>query len=220
MTHRSRFTILALSLLLPGCPEENVGDPDVGTTLDAATPPDVPEEMDAPVSDDMDMDGVVTSMDCDDTDPEVGLTATRPCSSVCGEGIERCIAGEWDACSVATECLCAVPGETRTAPTPCARCGRGTETCSAGNRWELTSCTDMGVCEVGATETAYAETCLATNRTCAADCTWGDWVDRFPMRDCNVPNSCTCYSEDNCFPCLDDCTEGRSGTRAEVCPTP
>lgn len=201
MTSRSILLCALAALVLPGCPAETMGDPDVPSDIDAPAELDAPALPDAP-SNDVDMDGVVTSMDCDDMDPAVGLTSVRTCTSVCGDGMQTCIAGEWSACSVGTECLCAIAGEMRTVP--CPRCGSAMERCN-GERWErVSACMGLLDCEPEATETRGEPPCLQEDRTCDATCHWGPWVRRNPAAMCNPGD---CFGSAGLYEiCNDDCT--------------
>ncbi len=182
------WLVALVSLMMVGCPAEmNVTDAgglaDVG--LDVPVLPDTP-------SDDVDMDGVVTSMDCDDADAAVGLTGVRSCTSVCGEGVETCIAGTWGTCSVGTECLCAIVGETRMAA--CDRCGRAVETCGADNRWARGACMDQGECNPGEEVVSPSTCCECMDQLmiCGDSCMFEEIVQRFPGAECAIRGTCRC----------------------------
>lgn len=58
---------------------------------------------------DLDDDGVVAELDCDDGDPSIGTDGSRECVSACGTGTESCVAGIWSTCSAPETCDC-TPG--------------------------------------------------------------------------------------------------------------
>ncbi|NOY93641.1 MAG: hypothetical protein GXP55_20845 [Deltaproteobacteria bacterium] len=122
-THlRWGLCLLAFTLTLSGCggeqAESDAGpEPDAGPRADAGdagapdagTPPDAGPSGDAsapdsgtPIgpSDDRDLDGFDTSVDCDDADRRVYPSTQRACTAACGTGVQTCGAdGTYSECS-------------------------------------------------------------------------------------------------------------------------
>jgi hypothetical protein len=123
---------------------------------------------------DVDGDGVIARLDCDDLDVATGSSAERACSGACGDGVERCEGGVWGACSAPTSCDC----ETGAMPrmVPCPRCGTQRQIC-VGNRWTNDGACMSGSCAPGEVEMGAAcGNCGVQARVCGADCTWGPWM--------------------------------------------
>ncbi len=161
-----------------GRPDPDAGvRPDTGPPLDAGDPP-----IDAgPL--DLDRDGVPAASDCDDDDPAVGATSARECSSSCGVGTERCMAGVWSACDAPTDCACSVEGMTRTVP--CGRCGLASQRCEGGT-WSMPSaCLSEGECFAGELETERAM-CGERSRICDDTCAWRAWTVLTPPGECEA----------------------------------
>lgn len=182
----SMAPLLAL-FALAGCgtgpaPAEDdaaVESPDASMPVDASSVADTgpPDE---------DGDGIPTGRDCNDADRSVGTTGDRPCSTMCGSGVEACAEGVWGACSASTDCLCTMAGATRAAA--CGNCGMQMETCTSG-RWTATSgCIGQG-CMPGAVETETGSQCFERQRICSAECAWSDWEVTRPAGPC-VPGAC------------------------------
>lgn len=123
---------------------------------------------------DADGDGVPATTDCDDGDPAVGAMAERPCSSECGDGVERCTDGAWAECTAPLTCECAAG----TAPREldCEMCGTQRQVCLEGMWMNDGVCAGMGACTPGTVETGGACGCGTEERRCGADCSWGDWA--------------------------------------------
>lgn len=199
--------------LVAGCPQPmDPPDDDVPTmadggvdagTEDAPVTPDVPD-------DDLDDDGIPTASDCDDTDAAVGSSGSRSCAGPCGDGVEACIAGEWQGCMASTDCLCPTNGMMRTVPCG-TMCGTRTDTCVDLHWVEGATCDGEGVCEPDAVETMNGPRCSVTRRVCGDGCAWG-------ANEVVTPEGCTpgyinCL--DNTF-CTDACVFERSTT--DLCP--
>jgi hypothetical protein len=93
-THELLLAVLLVgsSWVPAGCGQPAVMDDAYVVPTDAYVPgPDAPIDMDG--------DGVLSSADCNDSDPMVTSTATRPCTSACGEGNETCTNGFWSVSS-------------------------------------------------------------------------------------------------------------------------
>lgn len=128
---------------------------------------------------DLDGDGVVSELDCDDGDPSIGTDGSRECVSACGTGSESCVAGIWSACTAPETCDC-TPGS---APrdVSCGMCGTQQQLCEDGTWTDAGSCSGEGSCMAGAIE-RESEACGACGRgtrertrSCGATCTWGEW---------------------------------------------
>ncbi len=132
------------------------------------------------VASDADGDGLDQRFDCDDGDVLVGASAERSCRSACGEGLERCTDGVWDACDAPTTCECEASTPPRSIE--CGSCGTQRQVCSGGAWADDGACVEAGVCTPGATEseTRACGNCgmgsQSRSRTCeAARCDWGAW---------------------------------------------
>jgi hypothetical protein len=179
---------IVLSATLAGCgaasveddaaPREDDAGFDAGMTFDAGV--DAP---DAVV--DLDVDGVPAGSDCDDTDPAIGATATRPCSNSCGDGTEECTGGAWGVCSAPTDCMCSTPGAMRVAS--CGWCGMRSERCGAAGLWEpVGACIGEGECEAASIETRSTTRCGMEQRLCTTSCTWTGWETTVPDGECQA----------------------------------
>lgn len=185
-------------VLVAGCPQpmepmEDApamvdGGVDVGTE-DAPVTPDVPD-------DDADDDGIPAASDCDDMDAAVGSSGSRSCAGPCGDGVEACIAGEWQGCMASTDCLCPTNGMMRTMPCG-TMCGMRTDTCVDLHWVEGATCDGEGECEPDAVEMMTGDLCLVTRRVCGDDCTWGSTEVVVPMGVCD-PGTVDCFSEVRC----------------------
>ncbi len=170
--------------LAVGCGQAVVTDDAFVNAVDASTPgPDAPADVDG--------DGILSSLDCNDSDPMVDSSATRACTSDCGEGNETCSNGIWSACSAPTDCDCTTPGATRIAV--CGNCGMQSQTCTGGRWTPGSACLNEGECAVGAVESMSTRGCGERQRICAASCSWGEWTQ-------TVPNSGECLQGDR-MPC-------------------
>jgi hypothetical protein len=124
---------------------------------------------------DADSDGVSAAIDCDDGDATVGAVAERPCSSACGDGVERCTDGVWMDCTAPQVCDCVAGTSPR--ELECERCGVQRQTCVDGTWTDDGVCTDQGACSPGAVETGGGcARCGTLERSCATDCTWRDFT--------------------------------------------
>ena len=128
---------------------------------------------------DLDDDGVVAELDCDDGDPSIGTDGSRECVSACGTGTESCVAGLWSTCSAPETCDCTPGSPPR--DVSCGMCGTQQQLCEDGTWTNAGSCSGGGVCMPGAIE-RETESCGACGRgmrertrSCSASCTWGDW---------------------------------------------
>ncbi len=162
--------------------------------------------VDAPVADsgppDGDGDGVPTATDCDDADPEIGASASRACTSPCGDGTETCTDGAWGACSAPTDCVCSSEGMMRVAT--CGNCGMRGERCTAGLWTPTGPCLGEGECAAGTTEMRTDVFCGVQARLCGATCAWGPWIYTREPGECR-PGTRTCIGSIDCV-CRDDCT--------------
>lgn len=167
-THELLLAVLLVgsSWVPAGCGQPAVMDDAYVVPTDAYVPgPDAPSDMDG--------DGFLSSVDCDDADPMVTHYATRPCTSACGEGNETCAEGRWNACGAPTDCDCSMPGATRIAM--CGNCGMQSQTCTGGRWTPGSACLSERDCSVGAVETVDTEYCGLRQRLCDASCAWGMW---------------------------------------------
>lgn len=173
-------------VLVAGCPQPmEPMDDDVPTTADGGVDggtEDVPVSPDVP-DDDADDDGIPAASDCDDMDSAVGSSGSRSCAGPCGDGVEACIAGEWQGCMASTDCLCPTNGMMRTVPCG-TMCGTRTDTCVDLHWVEGATCDGEGECAAGAIETTEGERCLVTRRVCGAACVWGPVETVTPMGRC------------------------------------
>ncbi len=148
-------------------PTPDAGMPDAGTDA-------------GPV--DGDTDGVLASLDCDDTNPAIGRMHVEACSSACGSGTRVCTDGITTPCSAPTDCSCPTPGMIRTIS--CGRCGTASQTCQASGTWSMpSSCFGEGECFAGSVESDTA-LCGLSERLCGASCSWGPWTVRTPAGEC------------------------------------
>ena len=121
---------------------------------------------------DADMDGVPADRDCDDLDASLGATGERACASACGDGVERCVDGRWEACSAPSTCDCAAGSPPR--ELACERCGVQRQVCVEGMWMNDGGCMGMGACAPGAVESGGScGMCGSQERRCNVDCTWG-----------------------------------------------
>lgn len=154
---------------------------------------------------DGDGDGVTTARDCDDSDPMVGTTGTRECTTVCGTGRDRCADGVWVGCSAGLDCVCTGEGTVRSVA--CGRCGTQTERCVEGLWTDADACHDeTGVCVPGSEETRDGSYCNQQSRLCEATCMWGSWTDLTPRgecrrfyHECTLELDCICDGECRCI---------------------
>ena len=145
--------------------------------------------LDGAMAVDVDEDGVPSSEDCDDGDPGVGRSGTRPCASGCDSGLERCTSGVWAACDAPVDCTCDTPGANRTQP--CGRCGMQSQTCRDGTWQDVGACLGQGECMAGAVEIEETMMCGERQRLCDASCAWMPWEVTVPDGEC-VPGACEC----------------------------
>jgi len=179
------------------------GRGDAGPRRDAGTV--VPGTDSGPSGVDVDMDGVLADVDCDDGDPTVGATAERSCSSACGPGVEQCFDGTWMSCTAPTDCDCTDGEGPRTVP--CERCGMQRQICVDGT-WVNDGECSSGECSPGTMETGgTCGACGTERRTCQTDCTWGTFT-------CSGEGECTAGETDSETGSCGECGEGtRSRTR-------
>jgi hypothetical protein len=128
---------------------------------DASAHPGGREECDG---DDEDCDGAV----------DEGLDP-RPCSTECGDGVERCEGGDWSACSAPGECDCSPTGAEESEG--CGACGSRSHTCGSDLTWsEWGACEGESICTPGSLDTQTCGLCGRQERTCTAACAWpADW---------------------------------------------
>ena len=182
-----------------GTREMDAAQPDAGSG--AATDAGVPPPTDSGPSD-ADGDGVPDELDCAPDDAGVGASASRACSSVCGDGQESCLDGVWSACDAPSDCTCTTEGERRVAS--CAMCGEQSEECMGGI-WTATSgCLNQGECEVGDVEMRDGAQCSVEQRICSTECSWGAWDYSVPPGEC-PPHTIACSSLVGDWICTDDC---------------
>jgi len=128
-----------------------------------------------PAGMDGDGDGVDVTLDCDDSDPTIGRTADRDCSSMCGTGVERCTDGEWETCTAPTTCDCEAGAPPRMLD--CGMCGTQRQVCSDGAWVDDGACMGEGPCGPGDVDMgSTCGRCGREERRCNADCTWGAWT--------------------------------------------
>ena len=218
--------VLGLLCLFSGLGCDGPSDVDAGpgpsdaAARDAAGPDAAGRDA---AADDADGDGVPAAQDCDDTDPAVGSTASRPCSSECADGVEMCADGEWGACNASTDCACDTVAATRIAT--CGACGSQSQECGADLRWRSTGpCLGQGECMAATTETEAFGACGERARLCDAECAWTDWeVTVTPAGECepgaarvnsegcgpgelrNETCSATCVWEPDTTECISGC---------------
>lgn len=127
------------------------------------------------MSDDVDMDGVTSEVDCDDSSASVGRMAERPCSSACADGVERCTDGTWAACTAPTSCDCTDGVAPRTVP--CMHCGTQRQVCDGGVWRDEGTCVGGGPCSMGEVQMGgMCGRCGTQARTCDITCNWGAWA--------------------------------------------
>ncbi|MCA9610531.1 MAG: SUMF1/EgtB/PvdO family nonheme iron enzyme [Myxococcales bacterium] len=137
--------------------------------------------LDAPGAD-SDGDGVPSATDCDDSDPAVGASVTRACTSDCATGTESCTDGVWGACNASTDCSCDTPGEMRTVA--CGRCGVASQQCGADGNWGAPSeCFSEQDCFAGEIERDTAM-CGQRARICDDSCHWLPWETMVEPGEC------------------------------------
>ncbi len=138
---------------------------------------------------DSDSDGVSAATDCNDSDPGVGRTATRSCTSMCGAGTEACTDGTWGPCSAPTDCGCSMAGAMRVID--CGYCGMQSQRCDGATWTDTGACLYQGECTAGAAEIEDTTWCGQRQRLCDAECHWLDWVQTVPDGECES-GSCRC----------------------------
>lgn len=199
----ARGSLLAACVaLVAGCAlgEDGVNprDRDASPSMDGSVPVDGGAGTDGMVApgSDMDGDGVPSERDCNDADPTVGSTAERRCSSMCGEGIERCTDGIWEICTAPLTCECVVGSAPR--ELDCERCGTQRQVCTDGGWVNDGACAGSGPCSPGDIDMGpLCGMCGREERRCQADCTW---------------SSTACVSEGVC-------AAGASDTESRTCAT-
>lgn len=128
-----------------------------------------------PATEDLDHDGIPSSLDCDDTSASIGSVSEHSCTSSCGTGVEHCQDGVWAACTAPTTCDCTTGEPPRMIA--CARCGMQRQICTAGVWTDDGLCTGSGPCAPGDMDVgASCGMCGHQARLCQADCTWGAWT--------------------------------------------
>jgi len=179
------FAGLLGGLLVVGCASSGEGGPgtgrdDGGARVDAGcSVSSCPEGMAClegacvELPPDEDSDGIRADEDCDDADDTVGRNAERSCPGPCGDGLERCVDGEWRDCEAPVDCDCS-GSETR--DIPCEMCGLQGQMC-VDNTWtSVGECTRQGPCSPGEMELGSAcGRCGIQTRTCTDSCSWSDW---------------------------------------------
>lgn len=157
---------------------------------------------------DVDGDGVPAEIDCNDTDPAIGSTTERGCSSRCGEGVERCADGRWETCTAPLTCDCADGSPPRTLD--CERCGTQSQVCTGGAWVNDGTCMGQGPCTPADIDMgALCGMCGRQERRCQADCTWGPWA-------CVAEGECTAAAiETGTRACTTGC--GGNETRTRTC---
>jgi len=183
MTYCVRLALLGLTgVVLAGCPTSPMPADDGGPEDDVPTEQDGGVPMfDAGPDEDRDGDGLVSSMDCDDDDPEVFDADVEACTSDCGFGTRVCARGRWSGCSAPTDCSCPTAGEARTIA--CGRCGLASQSCIDGLWSAPSACLDEQDCLVGDVENESAR-CGRSARICDATCHWRDWTVVVPQGEC------------------------------------
>lgn len=132
---------------------------------------------------DLDGDGVLADVDCDDLDLAIGRMAERSCTSSCGTGVTRCTDGVWADCTAPVSCDCDPGSPPRMIP--CMHCGLQRQVCDGGLWRDDGTCTGGGPCSVGERDPGgTCGNCGTQSRDCMADCTWGPWA-------CSGEGSCT-----------------------------
>src|SRR5690606_39162725 len=97
---------------------------------------------------DEDGDGVPATVDCDDGDPTLGMSGTRPCAApgcAAENGVQTCTMGRWGACD-APSCECSVDEEGTTREVACGNCGTQLQRCTGGAWVNDGACTGSGEC--------------------------------------------------------------------------
>ncbi len=157
---------------------------------------------------DLDGDGVLADVDCDDLDLAVGRTSERSCTSSCGTGVSRCTDGVWADCTAPTTCDCAPGSPPRMIP--CMHCGLQRQVCDAGLWHDDGTCTDGGPCSLGEGQSGGAcGNCGTLSRACMADCTWGPW-------DCTGEGSCVAGTMETSMQACGTCGTGTQ-SRTRTC---
>jgi len=99
---------------------------------------------------------------------------------------------------------CAAEGMFRRVPCACG--GMQSEQCTSGTWRVVVACDGMTECTPGAFETRMRTShCAVDQRTCADDCSWGEWVNVRPPGECGGPGLVLCTATTNCD-CQADCT--------------
>ena len=191
---------------------DSTPSPDTSTSMDTGVSDSSTADVggDTTTSVDMDGDGIVATLDCDDGDATVGGSLSRPCATFCGAGTETCTDAVWAECDAGTDCACDTEGAMRTVD--CARCGTQAQMCTAGIWIDTSTCVAQGDCEAGEVETEIQMFCGERQRVCQSSCAWTDWTQLVEMGSCN-PGDRFCGGSNRA--CAADCMWVVFGTREE-----
>lgn len=108
-------------------------------------------------------------------------------------------------------------------PAVCGNCGEGQELCQGG-AWVLQElCIGQGECAPGAVEEMMTEMCGTNARVCGAMCSWGEFGEVVPDRDCTPEetrvNTERCAADEDAAVdvCTDECTWDESAVCENQC---
>lgn len=160
---------------------------------------------------DRDRDGLSVTVDCDDGDAAVGLTAEpRPCTNSCRRGTETCVMGVWQECDCEDDCPA---GAVRDAP--CGRCGSRRQLCEDGVWVDEGECEGEPpeACEPGEVDSAGPPCgrCGHFERSCLSSCGWESWTTCVDVAEC-APGD----TDDEFMPCGDGMC-GSERVRSRTC---
>ena len=108
----------------------------------------------------------------------------KPCATICGEGMQVCLAdGTWGVCDASDDCFCAL-GETGSQA--CDSCGTQQRECGEDSTWVAWgACEGQGMCNGGDLDEETCGLCGKQIRICSDECSWSEWGECTNQGVCN-----------------------------------